>query len=313
MGKKNICLLAGVLAFGLAGCVTPNLGKPLANAPEREQVAVAPAGKSQSLSAYYARIQRGQLARGLMRVDGGGPDTRFTAEDLARNFERIALRNEYQRGAGLQTADAAATPVSKWSAPIKMTVSLSPVMPLDQQDQASAQVAQYAARLQRITRHDIAMSDEEANYHVLFVAEADMPQMPARINKLVPGTDPKTLRLFERLPRGIHCLVMAFPKRAGSHEYGTVIAVIRAEHPPLLRRSCIHEELAQGLGLGNDYPLARPSIFNDDDEFALLTRHDELLLQILYNPRLTPGMPANQAMPIVREIAAELIPREAGG
>ena len=51
---------------------------------------------------------------------------------------------------------------------------------------------------------------------------------------------------------------------------------------------------------------ARPSIFNDDDEFALLTRHDELLLEMLYDPRLRPGMTAAEAMPIVRVMAAEL-------
>ena len=27
--------------------------------------------------------------------------------------------------------------------------------------------------------------------------------------------------------------------------------------------------MAQGLGLSNDYALARPSIFNDDEEFGL--------------------------------------------
>ena len=88
--------------------------------------------------------------------------------------------------------------------------------------------------------------------------------------------------------------------------YSSAVAVIRAEHPDLLRLSCIHEEIAQGLGLANDSPAARPSVFNDDEEFALLTRHDELLLAMLYDRRLRPGMRAEEAMPIVRQIAAEL-------
>jgi hypothetical protein len=71
--------------------------------------------------------------------------------------------------------------------------------------------------------------------------------------------------------------------------------------------SCLHEEMAQALGLPNDSPTARPSIFNDDEEFALLTRHDELLLRILYDRRLQPGMTKKQAVPIVRQIAAELL------
>ena len=63
------------------------------------------------------------------------------------------------------------------------------------------------------------------------------------------------------------------------------------------------EELAQGLGLANDSPYARPSIFNDDDEFATLTRQDELFLKILYHPQLQPGMSIETAQPIVQKLA----------
>ena len=68
------------------------------------------------------------------------------------------------------------------------------------------------------------------------------------------------------------------------------------------------EELAQSLGLVNDWPRARPSIFNDNEEFALLTRQDELMLKMLYDARLRPGMSEAEARPIVEQIAAELMP-----
>ncbi len=61
------------------------------------------------------------------------------------------------------------------------------------------------------------------------------------------------------------------------------------------------------MGLANDSPSARPSIFNDDEEFSLLTAHDEYLLRILYNPRLEVGMDEAKAAPIVREIAENLM------
>uniref|UniRef100_UPI0035139E9E DUF2927 domain-containing protein n=1 Tax=Cognatishimia sp. TaxID=2211648 RepID=UPI0035139E9E len=85
----------------------------------------------------------------------------------------------------------------------------------------------------------------------------------------------------------------------------SAVAVVRAEHPDLLRRSCYHEEIAQGLGIVNDSPFARPSIFNDDDEFALLTSHDEALLNMLYDPRLRIGMSASEARPIIQILARE--------
>ena len=102
-------------------------------------------------------------------------------------------------------------------------------------------------------------------------------------------------------------MVAAFATGSDANTYTAAVAVIRAENPGLLRLSCIHEELAQGLGLANDSPAARPSIFNDDDEYALLTRHDELLLRMLYDPRLRPGMSAAEAAPMVRQIATELV------
>ncbi|MFO1174145.1 MAG: DUF2927 domain-containing protein [Paracoccaceae bacterium] len=74
-----------------------------------------------------------------------------------------------------------------------------------------------------------------------------------------------------------------------------------------MRRSCFHEELAQALGLVNDSPAARPSIFNDNQEFAYLTRQDELMLRLLYDRRLRPGMTLDEARPIVGQIAAELM------
>ena len=83
--------------------------------------------------------------------------------------------------------------------------------------------------------------------------------------------------------------------------------MVRAEHPDLLRLSCLHEEIAQGLGLANDSPRARPSIFNDDEEFALLTRQDELMLRMLYNPAFRPGMTEAEARPIAEALASELL------
>src|SRR6056297_2675042 len=99
--------------------------------------------------------------------------------------------------------------------------------------------------------------------------------------------------------------VVAFSGKNDPHIYTQAIAWIRAEHPDLMRSSCVHEELAQGLGLADDSPAARPSIFNDDDEFALLTTHDEELLRLLYSPDLKPGMTPDEARPIIRRLLDE--------
>ncbi|MCL4674950.1 MAG: DUF2927 domain-containing protein, partial [Pararhodobacter sp.] len=126
-----------------------------------------------------------------------------------------------------------------------------------------------------------------------------------RLQVLIPGIDATAVRLITDMPRETFCMVMAF-SRDGSAVYSEAVAVIRAEHPDLTRLACYHEELTQGLGLASDSDHARPSIFNDDQEFALLTDHDLLLLRMHYDPRLTPGMSLGRAQRIIFSIASEL-------
>ena len=313
-GLKTALALSAALI--LSGCVGSELAprktgvkpaaRPATLAPA-DKPAADPSRASRALTQYYGRVQNDLLARGLLRTDGGGPDTAYTDTMLVRNFAAIALEEEYERGAGLRPSSGAPSAIKKWTIPVRMATEFGPGVPRDQIADSRAQVASYAARLSRITGHPISMVDRNPNYHVLFMSEDDADLIGPRIREIVPDVNPTALRIFDNLPRGIHCVVVAFSRSPGGYDYGTAIAVIRSEHPPLLRRPCIHEELAQGMGLGNDSPRARPSIFNDDDEFALLTTHDEMLLKILYDPRLKPGMTAEQALPIVEQKAAQLM------
>ncbi len=263
--------------------------------------------ESRALSAYYGRVQGELLAQGLLRQDGGGPDTPFTTAMLVRNFTRIAFFDEYERGAGLQAARGTPGVLRRWSGPVRLTVEFGKSVPAAQRTRDRATVAGYAARLKNITGHPIGMSDASPNFHVLVMGEDDRAQAIPRVLEIVPNINPASLSILRNIPRSIHCLVIAFSSDQNDHEYRRAIALVRAEHPDLLRKSCMHEEIAQGLGLANDSPQARPSIFNDDDEFALLTTHDEMLLRMLYSPRLRGGMGPEEAQPILRELANEMI------
>ncbi|MGR3482769.1 DUF2927 domain-containing protein [Salipiger marinus] len=317
--RRGRLLLSSLLCAALAACggsepaprppVVAPPSRPAPVAPEPPAPDPAPLRRSLAsvdLETYYNRVQTDLLARGLLRTDGGGADTPVTDTMLQRNFERIALAEEYERGQGLRPSKGELGRVKKWLKPVRVTAEFGTHVPADMQVQARNELTGYVNRLARITGHPIAMQSSAANFHVLFMSEDDRAQIAPRIKALVPDVNPSALAIFDNLPRGVHCLVIAFSDTYNGHDYGQAIAVIRSEHPPLLRRSCIHEEVAQGLGLGNDSPQARPSIFNDDDEFALLTSMDEKLLQILYDPRLKPGMDADTVRPIVQELATRL-------
>jgi hypothetical protein len=120
--------------------------------------------------------------------------------------------------------------------------------------------------------------------------------------ELTPGQ----IASITAMNRDTFCQVLTQSDPATS-TYVAAVAVIPSEHPDLLRLSCIHEELAQALGLPNDSNAARPSIFNDDEEFALLTTQDEAMLRILYNPTLRPGMTEAEARPHIQSLSLRLL------
>ncbi|WP_323767355.1 DUF2927 domain-containing protein [Marinovum sp.] len=316
MGGRAFLLALTSGALALAACTMPvdpvpvppdRPATPVSPKPPEAVRPAAPSEDSRKLAAYYTRVEAELVAQGLLRTDGGGPDTEFSRRMLVNNFERIAFFDEYVRGAGLQSGRGGASRLKRWGQPIRMSVEFGSTVPEAQQAIDRAEVARYAARLSRVTGHPISMTDKDPNYYVLYMSEDDGAELPARIKQIVPNINANALDIFRGLPRSIHCLVIAFSSEPGGHEYAKSIALIRTEHPSLLRKSCVHEELAQGLGLANDSPRARPSIFNDDDEFALLTSHDELLLKMLYDRRLRAGMSWDEAKPIVETIADEML------
>lgn len=319
LGRALSACLAGLLLLAVAGCeeAEPPARPPLERPepppspapeprPEERPSPPPPSAESQALKLYYQRLQADLLAQGLLRGDGGGEDTPFTDTMLARNFINVALFDEYAARGGSLVAQQRESRLRRWDVPIRMTVEFGASVPSEQVARDRASITAYAARLSRLTGVPITQVEEGANFHVAVLSEDDRAGFEARLRDIVPGIADSSVRAFMNLPRSTLCLVIAFGTGEGSG-YSQAVALIRAEHPELLRSACIHEELAQGMGLANDSPQARPSIFNDDEEFGLLTRHDELLLRILYDPRLRTGMTAAEATPIVQRIAAELV------
>ncbi|MEJ6399493.1 DUF2927 domain-containing protein [Yoonia sp. 208BN28-4] len=282
----------------------PDIPAPPPEPPEPVITETGP--ESQALSVYYRRLQNDLLTQGLLRGDGGGPDTPFTDTVLARNFVRIALFDEYVTDGDVLRPQATVSRLRRWDQPVRMALEFGASIPEDQRLEDRNTVSAYANRLSRITGLSITQTEADPNFHVLVLNEDDRLGYRERLQELVPGIASSSLRAIMNLPREQLCIVIAFSE-GGSASYSKAIALIRGEHPDLLRTSCFHEELAQGLGLANDSPQARPSIFNDDEEFGLLTTHDELLLKMLYDPRLTTGMAPAEAAPIARVIASEYL------
>jgi hypothetical protein len=272
----------------------------------REGEVVAPSAESAAMREYLARVGRALEAQGLLRQDVAPRDAPFGARQLAEDFIRIALYDEYAARGGGFVAEQQASRLRRWTKPVRMSVEFGASVPLAQRRADRNAISAYAGQLRRASGHPVSFGSGPGNFTVLMLNEDERRAAGPRLRQLVPGIDEASVSAITGLAPSTFCVAFAFSS-GNSPEYDRVVAVIRGEHPDRLRLSCIHEELAQGMGLANDSPRARPSIFNDDEEFALLTRHDELLLRMLYDPRLTPGMTEAEARPIVQTIAAELM------
>ena len=305
MAKGRITRAALAFGFGLAlaGCIA---SPPVAPPPLPPVVVPAPpTAKSAAAAAYFAQIQQALLTQGMLRSDGG-EEIPVTDRMLAENFMRIALRDEYRRSGGGFVRQETESNLRRWEIPVRVGIRFGASVSPDRQATDRARIASFVARLAKVTGHPISVDERAPNFFIHIVSEDEREALGPTIRATLPGLGAAEVAGITNMPRTTYCLVYALAD-GNTGSYTRAFAVIRSEHPDLLRLSCLHEELTQGLGLPNDSPRARPSIFNDDEEFALLTDQDELLLRILYSPELRPGMTAEEARPIVQMLAARLV------
>ncbi|MCC1480626.1 DUF2927 domain-containing protein [Roseibaca sp. Y0-43] len=307
-GKFGVTGLACCMALALAGCT---LVAPPAPAPAPDQKAeTAPPARPDSapsaVAAHFAATEARRIAQGLLRMERAPRDLPISASLIERAFVEVALRDEYQIGADRILQQSSPAALRRWEAPVRLSLEFGASVPAATRERDSGMVARFAARLSRVSEHPIAVTNGRGNFTVLVLSEDERRAIAPRLRALVPGIDAASQALVEDLPLSVSCLVLAF-SRDGTNTYSDAVAIIRAELPERTRDMCYFEEITQGLGLANDSPVARPSLFNDSAEFAVMTVLDEQLLRVLYDPRLRPGMREAQARPIVRMIAAELM------
>lgn len=274
IGRWLACI---TLAGGLAGCG----GHPTAE--------------------YFDELQLKLRATGKLRTVAVADDAPYTAEDLARNFERVALHMESDVTVPGGESNWVVRPLRRWARPIRYSVLGSATT-----DKDRAEITELMGRISRLTGLEITEAETDVNFFVLITTPDERDEFEQEIAE-INASVAETFNLWRRSPTLI-CFGSILLTRENRGQIVGAIVSIGSETRNLMREACIHEEIAQSMGLTNDHPEARPSIFNDDEEFALLTQHDEKLMRILYDPRLKPGMMAAEAMPIVQRIAVELVP-----
>lgn len=310
MGWRQGLPLVALLA--LAGCLAATPPQvPVSPAPV---VAPAPAAAppvpetpaSAAARAHYAKVQRALLAEGLLRRETAPEDAPFSDHNLAENFIRIALYDEYADGVVTARSREAPIPLRRWASPLRVALDFGLAVPAAQADADRAGVRDYLARLSHLTGLSMTLTDVAPNVWIHVATVEERQALAPALRQSLPELTDNQLASITDMAETSYCQVLSsFDPEAALIDRAVV--VIPAEEPDLMRLACIHEELAQSLGLPNDSPLARPSIFNDNQEFALLTAQDELMLRMLYDPALRPGMTEREARPIVQGLARRLM------
>ncbi len=301
-GVRQTALAA---ALSIAGCAEPASWQRPAPRP----VLAAPAPEtpaSAAVRAHYASVQAALLSESLLRTETAPADAPFTDRNLKDNFLKIALFEEYSGGQITRHGQPAPIRLLRWGEPVRVALRFGRAVPAAQAATDTARVAGYLARLAKVTGHPIALDDHNPNFWVHIATIDERAAMGPTITREMPGLTEGQLDSVTQMSADTYCQVLTQSDDMTS-TYARAVAVIPSEHPDLMRLACIDEELAQALGLPNDSNAARPSIFNDDQEFALLTRQDEMMLRILYDPALHPGMTEAEARPIVETLATRLI------
>jgi hypothetical protein len=218
----------------------------------------------------------------------------FTDAEIAEGFFKTAF------GAELHLAGPA-NRIRKFIGPVRVHVD-NRARP-DRRAQVAEVIADIRARIQHL---DIAMAADpaEANVVVTLVRDRDLART---INKMFGR---ERARLIQRslVPQ---CLSSFRKDEAFRISHSDVIVV--ADAGDFIFYDCVYEELLQALGPINDTNAVPWTMFNDDVHMGFFDIYDQYILNILYDPRVQPGMEADevravlpQVMPAVRAFVARV-------
>jgi hypothetical protein len=226
------------------------------------------------------------VAVALFATQSAGAD-----DDSPSNAEVVGNLMEIVFGSEFVGEDS--NVVRKWTMPLRIAIYAK------EPQRYRALVEPILQQLHGLTGLDIQLVDRSAPAQNAYILILGREQFYAYAEShLSLGKNPRTNAYLDCF--GVFA--------AGGGAISELTAVIPEFATEATKRSCVIEEVAQALGLPNDSFTARPSIFNDDDEYQDLTWQDELFLRVLYDARVRPGMTRAEFEPLAKRIVGELRP-----
>jgi Protein of unknown function (DUF2927) len=211
--------------------------------------------------------------------------TDFTNDEIKDGFFKIALNAELQLG-------AAADRVRKFDEPVRIFV-ISKGLP-DRRPEISAIVEDIRARVNHL---DVAVTNnrQAANFVVTLVADRNLNRTIrahygiGKAGQIQQSLNPQCLSGIGKDERyRIRRAEVILPADAGEFTF----------------YDCAYEELLQALGAINDDRSVPWTMFNDDVQMGFFDVYDQYLLNILYDPRVRPGMTRDEVNRLLPDVLA---------
>jgi len=211
--------------------------------------------------------------------------TDFTNDEIKDGFFKIAFHAELQ-------FDAPAERVRKFDEPVRIFV-ISNGQP-DRRAEIAAIVADIRARVNHL---DVAVTNDRraANFVVRLVADGKL----ARTIRSLYGSGPAA-----RIEKSLAPQCLSGIGKDERFRIRRAEVILPVDAGEFTFYDCAYEELLQALGAINDDRSVPWTMFNDDVQMGFFDVYDQYLLNILYDPRVHPGMTKEQVDKMLPDVVA---------
>ena len=211
--------------------------------------------------------------------------TDFTNDEIKDGFFKIAFGAELQLGTAVER-------VRKYDEPVRIFV-ISDGLP-DRRSEIAAVVADIQRRVNHL---DIAVTNDRqtANFVVRLVADRNL----AATIRTLYGNDRAT-----RIEKSLNPQCLSGIGKDNRYRIRRAEVILPVDAGDFTFYDCAYEELLQALGAINDDRSVPWTMFNDDVQMGFFDVYDQYLLNILYDPRIRPGMTKEE----VRRLLPDVFP-----
>jgi hypothetical protein len=210
----------------------------------------------------------------------------FTDAAIVEGFLKTAFGAEFQLAGRVDRIRKYVTPVRVFAEGTRA----------DRKTQLAQVVADIGKRVQHL---DIAMaaSAEDANLTVKLVRDRDLTRTIAkdygteRAKEIKTSLDPQCLSGF---------------RKNDAYEIERSNVILTVDNGDFVFFDCAYEELLQSLGPINDTSSVPWTMFNDKVSMGFFDVYDQYILNLLYDPRIRPGMTVEEVKAVLPAALADV-------